>query len=121
MRIYNPSWGLGSINLNSLGLGGAGAAKEETVLHFLHVGPCLPFKVRAFKSLVHFRFTFYPPALQTPKLNYQNTLKLHCCPSNLLLVEEAESEVKPTICCEVTSWAPAGCHQRSCKQASGSK
>lgn len=66
MRIYNPSWGLGSINLNSLGPGSAGAAKEEIVLHFLRAGLPSAFQNKSFKSLIHFMFTFEQPALEFP-------------------------------------------------------
>lgn len=66
MRIYNPSWGLGSINLNSLDPGSAGAAKEEIVLHFLHAGLPSAFQNKSFKSCIHFMFTFEQPALEFP-------------------------------------------------------
>lgn len=104
MRIYNPSWGLGSINLNSLGLGSAGAAKEEIVLRFLHAGLPSPFQNKSSKSLFHFTFTFEQPALEFPSRTIKTPLKSHCCPLNLFLVQKGEFEIKPNNGFEITFW-----------------
>lgn len=75
MRIYNPSWGLGSINLNSLGLGGAGAAEEGTGLRLLHAELPSPFQNKSLQEPRSFHVHILTTYTGIPKLNYQNTLK----------------------------------------------